>query len=608
MYETEVNRRRVSSDEIPQEALALFAETKQTVLSRTVLPWSEHCTECVWPTCYSTCDLYSAREDGRCRRFAEGMVRVECPDASNAYILKITFKRWGKLWTPGNLSLRPVDQALRIEHRDYRIGTLLYQLPVPGSIKGIITGKRYSLKKRLTYRAPATVVDPTSFLLECFNPGRQSVRLSLGIRSTDPKVQVPFQKLIELSPGFQCVRVPFLEISQAINLSTPFNVELIPNDDSKEITLFFGLMEFVQELVAHQEKQETKGGELPRKVKCVVWDLDNTLWDGVLVEDGPDKLNLKPSIRQVIEELDKRGILQSVASKNDHDEALDILKRVELDDFFLAPQISWMPKSEGIKAIASQLNIGLDSLLFVDDSEFERRQVSAVLPEVRTIDAERYLEIADLEECKVPVTAESRDRRKMYRVETQRQSLAKTFAEDYIAFLRHCEIQMNVRPMNESNLERVHELTQRTNQMNFSGNRYDRSVLQRILSNPDLDTYVIEVEDRFGSYGVVGFCIVDSRTPIMTDLMFSCRIQSKRIEHAFLTFLIRKYVASTGLDFQAAYRKTPRNAPSGKVFVDIGMKELENDGDVSLLCFPRDQRIPDDGLVKITIQEPSAIA
>jgi len=366
-------------------------------------------------------------------------------------------------------------------------------------------------------------------------------------------------------------------------------------------------MDFVREIpeptaVISEAKTE------PKKVKCVVWDLDNTLWDGILVEDGFEKLTLKLGIRGVIEELDRRGILQSVASKNNYDEAMAVLKRFGIDEFFLSPQISWQPKSDAVQEIARQLNIGLDTLLFVDDSEFELQQVSGTLQDVRTINARRYRELTDLEECQVPVTAESRDRRKMYRVETQRRGLAESFADDYLAFLRHCEIRLNIRPMIEENLERVHELTQRTNQMNFSGNRYDRSVLKQILSTPYLDTYVLDVEDRFGTYGVVGFCIVDSRVPLMTDLMFSCRIQSKRVEHAFLAYLIRKYIAETGMDFWANYRKTPRNAPSGRVFLDLGMQESENKAGVSRLVFPQDRMVPDDGIVKITLHQPVSIA
>src|SRR5208282_1794013 len=158
-------------------------------------------------------------------------------------------------------------------------------------------------------------------------------------------------------------------------------------------------------------------------------------------------------------------------------------------------------------------------------------------------------------------------------VATDRHQVAQSFGENYMEFLEHCQIELTIQPMTEANLERVHELTQRTNQMNFSGNRYDRDVLRKILSNPHLDTFVLSCEDRFGSYGVIGFSIVDRREPRMTDLMFSCRIQSKRVEHAFLAWLIRKYIDETGNDFYADYRMTPRNAPSGKVFADLGIEE-----------------------------------
>jgi predicted enzyme involved in methoxymalonyl-ACP biosynthesis len=139
--------------------------------------------------------------------------------------------------------------------------------------------------------------------------------------------------------------------------------------------------------------------------------------------------------------------------------------------------------------------------------------------------------------------------------------------------------------------------------MNFSGNRYEKSVLEGILSMPHLDTYVLEVEDRFGSYGIVGFSVVDSRTPLMTDLMFSCRVQAKRVEHAFLAYLIRKYIAQTGTDFQANYRKTSRNAPSGKVFDDMLLEEIKVEDGVSRLLFPRDREVRDDGIMEVVAQE-----
>jgi FkbH-like protein len=157
--------------------------------------------------------------------------------------------------------------------------------------------------------------------------------------------------------------------------------------------------------------------------------------------------------------------------------------------------------------------------------------------------------------------------------------------------------------MTEDNLERVHELTQRTNQMNFSGNRYDRDVLRNLLSSPHLDTFVLSCEDRFGSYGVIGFSIVDRREPRMTDLMFSCRIQSKRVEHAFLAWMMRKYIIETRKDFFANYRKTPRNAPSGQVFADMSMEETGTSDGVLSLRFPKGREVPDDGVISIVFQD-----
>jgi FkbH-like protein len=357
-------------------------------------------------------------------------------------------------------------------------------------------------------------------------------------------------------------------------------------------------MEFVQEIAQPSEKA--------KKLKCVVWDLDNTLWDGVLVEDGPGKLRLKANIVHTIKTLDSRGVLHSIASKNNRDEALQVLKDFDIDQYFLCPQISWQPKSEGINTIAQQLNIGRDTLLFVDDANFELEQVKSACPDVQVLNAREYKALLEMKEFQVPVTEESRGRRKMYQVETRRQDQAESFGNDYMGFLGHCKIRMNIRPMTEENLQRVHELTQRTNQMNFSGNRYDRELLRKILSTTYLDTYVIECEDRFGSYGVVGFSIVDSREPRMTDLMFSCRIQSKRVEHAFLGHIIRNYIAESGRDFCANYRKTPRNAPSGKVFDDLGMKETSVKGGVSTLIFSKDGQVPDDGIVHIVVHAQPA--
>lgn len=596
MYETEANHRTAPGHEIPKDIEQQFGGLGSQVLARTLLPWSEHCTECVWPTCYTTCDLYSPREDGRCRRFAEGMVRVECPSAFNAYLLKIQFKQWAKLWSPANMRLYPAQRASKIEQSDYRIGNLLQILPAPSQLKAFAAKKRYGLKKRRANQHTAGGELPTSLLLECYNPAAHEVRLSLTLRPVGQGVNFPFQRLFNLTPGYHRIRVSINDITKLVDLEKPFEIELIPNEVENLTTLYFGVMDFVRE---RAEKPVAEKPAKSSKVKCVVWDLDNTLWNGILVEDGLERITLKPGIADIIKAFDERGILQSVASKNNHDEALQALKQFKLDEYFLYPQISWQPKSEGVGAIAKQLNIGIDTLLFVDDSHFERDQVTAVHPQLRAVDAREYPGLLDREECWGAVTAESKERRKMYQIEAERQVAVEGFGSDYLAFLRDTKIVVSIRPMMEDNLERVHELTQRTNQMNFSGNHYDREVLRSIAANPHLDTYVLSCEDRFGSYGIVGFSIVDAREPRLTDLMFSCRVQSKRVEHAFLTYLLYKYVRGTRDTLFVSYRKTSRNAASGKVFEDFAMEELETVDGVTLLAFRGDRKIPDDGVIAV---------
>lgn len=594
MYETEANHRVESIQQIPSEVQRQFCELGRTILARTTLPWGEHCTECVWPTCYTTCDLYSPREDKRCRRFVDGMVRIDCPDSPNNYLLKISFKRWGKLWSPGNVRLYTPDEAQKRERQDHVIGATLHRLPLPAVAKRVATGLRYNSKKRVARDSRPSDQAPTSFVVECYNPGNRSVPLSLTLRATNEPLAIPFQKLLDAQPGFARFRVAVDEMPAAL-LRAPFDVELIPNDIADGTTLCFGLIDFVREASTPPNRPDKV-----KTVKCVVWDLDHTMWDGILVEDGPSGLTLKPGIVEVIQELDRRGILNSIASKNNLQEAWPVLENFGIASYFLVPQISWSPKSQALEAIAADLNIDIDTLLFIDDSPFELEQVKTTCPDVRVVVAPAYLSLLDRPDCQVTITAEASSRRKMYQDDSARRDVAQQFEGDYLRFLKQCGLELTIRSLADENIERVHELTQRTNQMNFSGTRYSRSVLEGILGDPDIDTYVLSCRDRFGSYGVVGFSVVDRREPRMTDLMFSCRIQSKRVEHAFLAHLLRRYIDECGGDVWANYRKTPRNEPSGRVFSDIGMEEVSVNDGVTSLVFRKERPILDDGIVTIT--------
>jgi FkbH-like protein len=599
MYETEVNHGVESIDALPAAIVGRFAEMGAQLCLRTTLPWGEHCTECNFPICYTSCELYSPRTDGACRLFINGAVRIDCRDAVNSYLLKIQFKQWGKLWTVGNLALSSCGEALRKERANLRVGAIARGVPLPSPIRRRVLSKVNYLRRRSAEEATASAESPDCFLLECYNPNPRTIALTLSVRLRQDKSVRPFQTVVHVPEGFTRAQVAFSEICRVVDLSQAFEVEIVPNECDGTV-LYFGLVDFVK-LAPKPSGSAPRSGVTPWK--CIVWDLDNTLWDGTLIEDGPEKIRIRQEVVDVIKETDRRGILHSVASKNNHEDAFKILRMCGLDEYFLHPQINWQPKSQAIARIAQLLNIGVETLAFVDDQPFEREEVHSALPQVSVIDTADFRTLLHRGECQLPVTQESRQRRLMYRQDEQRKTVLETFSGDYKGYLKECMIRLTIGALDEENLERVYELAQRTNQMNFSGNRYPRPQLREIMASQNHHTFVIRCSDRFGNYGIVGFAVVDSREPRLLDLMFSCRIQAKRVEHAFLGFLLERYARSPARDFFANYRKSQKNEASGRVFEELGFEcTSENDG-ITVLVFRKETSLPKEAIVALNTEQ-----
>ncbi len=159
--------------------------------------------------------------------------------------------------------------------------------------------------------------------------------------------------------------------------------------------------------------------ERQKETKCVVWDLDETIWDGILLE--MDAVKLKPGIKEIIRTLDSRGILHSIASKNDYDDAMCKLKEFGLDEYFLYPEINWNAKSISIANIRKNLNIQPETIMFVDDNPLERDEVQSEHPEVLCVDASEYNSLLT-HPCLNPrfITADSKRRRLMYLEDLER--------------------------------------------------------------------------------------------------------------------------------------------------------------------------------------------
>ena len=476
------------------------------------------------------------------------------------------------------------------------IGALARSAPLPQQLKSKVLGKAAYLRRCQAEKASAAHVFPDCFLIECYNPNERPIDLTVSIRVRGDAHARSFQRVIQTAPGFCFERIAASDILQQVDLTQPFEVEIVPNEADGTV-LYFGFMDFAW--LYPKVKVVEPSVEMAKPWKCIVWDLDNTLWQGTLVEDGRDRLKLRHDIVEVIKETDRRGILHSVASKNNHADTIQVLQMWGIDKYFLYPQISWDPKSHSIARIAQLLNIGVESLAFVDDQPFEREEVRNAFPKVTVLDATDAEGILSRPECQVPITEESQQRRVMYQQEKERRVVQESFEGDYTKFLQECGIELILTKLTGENLERVYELAQRTNQMNFSGSRYPREQLAEIQQSKDHETFVIRCADRFGSYGIVGFALVDAREPRLLDLMFSCRIQGKRVEHAFLGYLLGKFSRPERRDFFANYRKTKKNEKPGKVFEEIGFECVDERDGLLSLKYPKAQALFQENIIRI---------
>ena len=593
MIETELYL-QILQEKLPEQIISQFEETHNSVVKKSALHWSEHCTECAMPGCFSTCDLYSPRIDGKCQRFLKGIERIQINN--EFYLNKIHFKKWGVFATQGNHILYTVDNVQKQERGDHFLAKLIH-MAWPPYVKKKLIKARYGYKKRKIKNSTNKAKEfPDGFLVEIYNPTNEQINVNLTIRNDDEEFRkTPFQYQIQINSGYNKDLIPFVEIDKRINTNMSYRVEMIPDAIDQNTPLYFGITDFVKFVPGEHQAKSSK------KVKCVVWDLDNTIWQGILVEDGIDKLTLKEGIVDVLKEIENRGIINSIASKNNHEPAMEALKHFGIDEYFLFPKISWEPKSKGIKEIALDMNVGLNTFFFLDDSAFERREVESVLPQVRVYDETSYKNLLEMEEFQIPVTEESKKRKLFYQNEVVRKQNSEDFEGEYFNFIKSCDINLEIGLMSEKHFERVYELTQRTNQMNFSGKRYKKEDISAIKDDTDLDAYVMNCRDRFGEYGIIGFGVIRKSDNRMIDLMFSCRIQSKRVEHAFITHCLNKYL--TVGDFNITYIHTDRNRFSAQVFVDFNFEMESKDGAHRMLNFKQGRTIPNDQI--ITVKEIS---
>jgi methoxymalonate biosynthesis protein len=293
-------------------------------------------------------------------------------------------------------------------------------------------------------------------------------------------------------------------------------------------------------------------------VKCLVWDLDNTLWRGTLLEDG--EVELSDAVRELIVELDSRGILQSVASKNDYDLAWERLEKLGVAEYVVLPEIGWGPKSESVRRIAERLNFAHRTIAFVDDQPAERAEVGFHLPDVRCYSADQLSELARLPEFNPVATEDARRRREMYQAGFRRDAARDEFVGPDEEFLRRLDIVMRIERADEAALARVEELTLRTSQMNATGVHYPDTVLRSLLADPGHEVLVVTLSDRFGTHGAVGVVLLDVHPSVwrVKLLATSGRVVGFGAGAAILRWLVDQ-AARAGTHLVADFRRTDRN-------------------------------------------------
>jgi len=347
--------------------------------------------------------------------------------------------------------------------------------------------------------------------------------------------------------------------------------------------------------------------------KCVVVDLDGTLWGGVVGEVGPEGIQLGPTapgieyvdFQESLLNLTKRGILLAVCSKNNPDDVVPVLREhkhmVLREQHFAAARINWRNKAENLKAIAEELNIGLDSLVFLDDNPVERELIRQMLPQVLTVelprDASQYrsmLEsLTDFE--LLALTKEDEQRAGQYQANRQRQALERE-SGSLDAYLHSLEIRAEIARAAAHHVPRVVQMLNKTNQFNTTTRRYQTPEIERLVASADHRVYVLDVADRFGEHGLVGSAIVcqEGDTWRIDNVLLSCRVMGLSVETVFLKRISEAARLHDVARVVGEFIPTAKNEPTAEFYRRHGFQLVSDvDGVQSWAFDPRASRIED---------------
>jgi len=327
-------------------------------------------------------------------------------------------------------------------------------------------------------------------------------------------------------------------------------------------------------------------GSLGQAKKVIVCDLDNTLWGGVVGDDGPENLKLGApdpvgecyqAFQVTLKAMRSRGILLAIASKNDEKLALSVVNEhpamVLRKDDFVAWRINWEDKAANLAQLAEELNLGLESFVFLDDSPHERDRVRQALPEVYVPDlpaspSEYGPFLTSLNCFETPaLEREDLERTRMYQAEKSRSSFRDP-GGDLDGWLRSLQIKVSAAPLRRETLPRAAQLLNKTNQFNLSLRRLDEKSFWDWSQDSNHSAFTFHVSDRFGDLGLVGLaslsvCGTEAR---IVDFVMSCRVMGKQVEEALLGYTVAQAQAAGAARVLAEPVDGPRNGPAKQFF------------------------------------------
>jgi FkbH-like protein len=344
---------------------------------------------------------------------------------------------------------------------------------------------------------------------------------------------------------------------------------------------------------------------LGRTKKCLVMDLDNTLWGGVLGEEGPEGIEIGPGgamgeafqeFQRSIAMLKGRGIMLAINSKNNDEDVREVFRLrasmpLKLEDFS-AVRINWQNKHENLAAIAEELNIGVDSLVFVDDNPAECTLIEEMLSGVRVVrlpsDPADYagvlLDLMEFE--KLSITAEDRAKTQQYQEQRQRTEHRQAVG-DLDAYLASLQTEIRIRPASEASRARIHQLFSKTNQFNVTTRRYSPADIDRFIADERFVLRTIDASDRFGPLGIIGVYLIDlsQARPHVDSFLMSCRAIGRGIETAVMNTIKEELLLNRHHEVLSAdFIPTKKNAPARTFFQSQGFVHVAED-DTGRQCF-----------------------